>query len=84
LLNIIGQVRFNRSKQHAASEPEPGESSQDRSENGEAQTEPSLMKNCHEQLGLPVLCPNSTRNLTVEQQTPVSFIGVTANIVEGE
>jgi hypothetical protein len=37
-------------KQHAASEPGPGERSQDESENGEAPTEPSLTKNFHEQV----------------------------------
>jgi hypothetical protein len=77
--NPTGQ--HSRSQQHAASEPEPGESPQDESENGEAQTEPSLMRSRHEQViekvGPPALGPNSTRNLTVEQRTPVSFIGVT-------
>jgi len=49
LLSIIGQILLGRSKQHAASEPEPGESSQEKSEKRKAQPELSPMDNCHEQ-----------------------------------
>jgi hypothetical protein len=36
-----------------------------------------------EKAGLPAVCPNAA-DLTLEQRTPVSFIGVTARIAEGE
>ena len=79
LMSIIGQVCIGLSQQNPASEPGAGESSQDESENGEAQTKPSLMGNRDEQViekaGLAALCPNSTRNLTVEQRRNVVIRG---------